>query len=315
MLSPMRTLVTASALLAIAGPSAGCSESTNDPNWRGSDASPDTGAGGAAGAAGGALDATAETTADAKPEATPDAVSAEDVVEPEEAAPPEPTCSADAKVGDYCGGDKVDHADANTLYVCNGPGPATVKEVCSEGCVVAPAGEDDYCKPAIAAGCADAPTLEAPSSCPGSTTSELSSSGFYATSWFGCYLKGDGTIYKDPYDNCEFACGNKGLCDSSLSGPECEAELKWFAADADRFGCGARIRVTNCENGRSIILATLDRGPNCGSVEQPCGAATLDMSHPAMEYLFEGNGYYGACDHQAVFVEEVDAATPLGPEG
>ena len=225
-------------------------------------------------------------------------------------APPSPTCSAAAGNGYYCGGDNVDDADVNTLYLCNGPGPATVQAVCSEGCVVAPSGSDDYCASAACSG--GSLPLHPPSTCSGSTSSELSPNGFYATSWFGCYRKPDNTIFHDPSDNCEFACGSQGLCASSLSGPECEAELAWFSADADRFGCGARIRVTNCDNGRRVVLAALDRGPNCGSVEQPCGAATLDMSHPAMDYLFQGS-FYGACDQQPVFVEEVDAATPLGP--
>jgi len=58
-----------------------------------------------------------------------------------------PTCDATAKVGDYCGGDKVSYASPNTLYHCTGPSvPATVVKVCSAGCVVAPVGSDDYCK-------------------------------------------------------------------------------------------------------------------------------------------------------------------------
>ncbi len=146
----------------------------------------------------------------------------------------------------------------------------------------------------------------------GNTSKELPSNGVYSTSWFGCYRKADGTIYKDPYDNCEFACGSKGLCASGLSGPECEAQLKWFAADADRYGCGARIRVTNCANGKQVVLATLDRGPNCNSVEKKYGAPVLDMSHPAMVYLFDGKTY-GGSDKKRVVVEKVDGATPLGP--
>jgi hypothetical protein len=59
-----------------------------------------------------------------------------------------PTCDSTARVGAYCGGDKVSHGSATTLYHCNGPDmPATVLEVCKSGCVVAPAGSDDYCKP------------------------------------------------------------------------------------------------------------------------------------------------------------------------
>jgi hypothetical protein len=59
-----------------------------------------------------------------------------------------PRCDSTAKSGAYCGGDKVSHGSAGTLYHCTGPDvPATVVEVCKSGCVVAPAGSDDYCKP------------------------------------------------------------------------------------------------------------------------------------------------------------------------
>jgi hypothetical protein len=63
-------------------------------------------------------------------------------------ATPVPTCAANASTGDYCGGDKVDHALSSTLYRCSGPGTAVVKQACAHGCVVAPAGQDDYCRPA-----------------------------------------------------------------------------------------------------------------------------------------------------------------------
>jgi hypothetical protein len=154
-----------------------------------------------------------------------------------------------------------------------------------------------------------------PSTCDGpsgNTTTEIPRNGLYATSWFGCYREDDGSIYQDPYDNCEFACGSQGLCPAGQSGPECEADLQWFAADADRYGCGGRIRVTNCENGNSVILVTLDRGPNCNSVEMECGAPVLDMSHDAMIHLLDGE--YGGCDLQGVVVEAVADDTPLGPE-
>ncbi len=145
----------------------------------------------------------------------------------------------------------------------------------------------------------------------GQTSKELPSNGVYSTSWFGCYRKSDGTIYKDPGDNCEFACGPKGYCPANQSGPECEATLKWFAADADRYGCGAKIRVTNCVNGKQVVLTTLDRGPNCTSVEKKYGAPVLDMSHPAMMYLFGAT--YGGGDKKRVVVETVAASTKLGP--
>jgi hypothetical protein len=61
-------------------------------------------------------------------------------------APPPPSCDSNASVGYYCGGDKVSNGNANKLYFCDGPGPATVEESCTESCVVAPAGQDDYCE-------------------------------------------------------------------------------------------------------------------------------------------------------------------------
>jgi hypothetical protein len=145
----------------------------------------------------------------------------------------------------------------------------------------------------------------------GLTSSEKPPNGLFSTSYFGCYRKTDGTIYKDPSDNCLFACGNMGLCAAGKTGPECEADLKWFSADADRFGCGGRIRVTNCKNGKRVVLAALDKGPNC-PIEKKFGAAVLDMSYPAMTYLFDGKTY-GGSELQRVHVVPVAATTPLGP--
>ena len=161
----------------------------------------------------------------------------------------------------------------------------------------------------------DSKPLQPPSVCNsanGSTSNEIPANGLFSTSWYGCYRKSDGSIYKDPYDNCEFACGPKGHCPSGQSGPECEANLKWFAADADRYGCGGLIRATNCHNGKAVVLVTLDRGPNCTSVEKKCKAPVLDMSYPAMVHLFDGKTH-GGCDLARVVVEKVPDGTPLGP--
>lgn len=146
----------------------------------------------------------------------------------------------------------------------------------------------------------------------GTTTTETPPNSLYSTSWFGCYFGDDGEIVKDRLDNCEFACGNRGLCPVGQSGPQCEANLRWFAADADRYGCGGRIRVTNCANGNAVVLATLDRGPNCDSVEKACDTPVLDMSHDAMVFLFDG-ATHGGCDRRTVVVEAVASNTRLGP--
>ena len=167
--------------------------------------------------------------------------------------------------------------------------------------------------PDVCAGVASA-SFEPPTVCDGpagNTSTQIPSNHVYATSWFGCYAKPDGTIVQDPSDNCEFACGSKGLCPSTQTGPECEAGLKWFAADADRYGCGSRIRLTNCANGKAVVVATLDRGPNCNN-EMSYGVSVIDMSHDAMIYLFDGQTY-GGSDKKRIEVEKVDPSTPLGP--
>lgn len=218
-------------------------------------------------------------------------------------------------------GDDADLADSASSIDTGSPGDAAMPEVSDTGTAMpetSPA--DTRMDDATDAGkplCDGFSTLpfDVPDKCDGpsgSTTTEIPSNRIYSTSWFGCYRKTDGTIYKDPSDNCEFACGSKGLCTSSMSGPECEATLKWFAADSDRYGCGSRVRLTNCLNGKAVVLVTLDRGPNCNSVEKSYGAPVLDMSHDAMIYLFDGKTY-GGDDKKRVIVEKVDITTPLGP--
>lgn len=72
-------------------------------------------------------------------------------------ATPAPACAANAKSGEYCGGDKVDDVDPRTLYHCDGPGPAKAVAVCAHGCFVA-TGRNDFCRAVIAA-CSHAPLL------------------------------------------------------------------------------------------------------------------------------------------------------------
>lgn len=63
------------------------------------------------------------------------------------AAAQSPVCDATAVTGYYCEGDKVSGGSMGTLYLCHGPGSATVVELCASGCVVAPPGQDYYCAP------------------------------------------------------------------------------------------------------------------------------------------------------------------------
>ena len=66
--------------------------------------------------------------------------------------PVTPQCVNDPGTGNNCGNESViSDGNADTLYHCAGYGPATVVEVCANGCVHEPPGIDDTCAPGGAA--------------------------------------------------------------------------------------------------------------------------------------------------------------------
>ena len=87
--------------------------------------------------------------------------------------------------------------------------------------------------------------------------------------------------------------------------------MNWYTADMARFGCLARVRVTNPKTGKSVIAVVLDSGPACW-VEAKVSHALLDASDRIDTYLFGGSEGYA--DKALVHVVEVDPKTPLGPE-
>jgi hypothetical protein len=135
---------------------------------------------------------------------------------------------------------------------------------------------------------------------------------YYATE-FGCYVDANGNDQGDPGDNCIPAClsqaQSSGLC-AGMSGPECEESVNYYAADGARFGCLARLKVTNEANGKAVVVVALDYGPAC-SVEATVQHAAIDLSYPADDYLFGEET--GISDEALVHVDVVDASTPLGP--
>jgi hypothetical protein len=143
----------------------------------------------------------------------------------------------------------------------------------------------------------------------------------YVTS-FGCWTDSSGRVHGDGSDNCEPACrtaaGSYGsstaefnqLC-GGLTGRQCEQKVNWYVADADRFGCMTRLRVTRPSTGKSVIVVVLDRGPAC-SVEAQVGHWGLDVSYPVSNYLFGESS--AITEKRAVTVEIVPKSTPLGPE-
>lgn len=151
--------------------------------------------------------------------------------------------------------------------------------------------------------------------CSGTTGYHVPPDGHFYTTSFGCWVDEQGNDRGDPSDNCIPWCqsgdasGYAEHC-AGLSGPECERQIRWYAADADRFGCFSRIRATNPDNGKSVVLLVMDRGPNC-YVERKVDHWVLDMSYPASIYLF---GEPTSAEERAgVIVEPVSSTTPLGP--
>ncbi|MBU2632842.1 transglycosylase SLT domain-containing protein, partial [Patescibacteria group bacterium] len=141
------------------------------------------------------------------------------------------------------------------------------------------------------------PTGTAPNfSCTGKWGTTPVVDGYYIPTWFGCSTK----YGKDPSDNCLPGCTSIPEC-SGISGPDCERNLKWFAADAGRYGCNSKLKVTNPQTGSAVVVKVIDYGPSC-SVEK--GRGKMDVSRDAQEAI--GNS-------SLVHVEKVSDATALGP--
>jgi hypothetical protein len=174
-------------------------------------------------------------------------------------------------------------------------------ESCANGCLIK-TDADDACMGTTASW-----------SCSGTWGTTKAANGDYYATAFGCYVDANGNSHQDSGDNCIPACLSKakssGLC-ANMTGPECEENVNWYAADAGRFGCLARLRVTNPANGKSVVVVALDYGPNC-SVEKQASKAAVDLSYPANQYLF--GSAQGIVDKTKVHVVEVSADTPLGP--
>jgi hypothetical protein len=151
-------------------------------------------------------------------------------------------------------------------------------------------------------------------SCPGSFGTTKVEDGDYYITAFGCWVDAIGGRHGDPGDNCIPACLDtlkaRGLCVAADTGKACEERITWFVADSARFGCGAKVRVSNPANGRSVVAAVIDAGPAC-SVERSVSHAILDASGRVNRELFGAD--QGAVDRALVHVVEVDPGAPLGP--
>jgi hypothetical protein len=91
-----------------------------------------------------------------------------------------------------------------------------------------------------------------------------------------------------------------------------QADGSWhYAAGSQRWGCGARLRLTNPLNGASCVVQVADAGP-AAWVEDMAGGPVVDVSPLTSQELF-GSRSSGWSDRRRVHVEVVDGSTPLGP--
>ncbi len=181
-----------------------------------------------------------------------------------------PTCDATAHTGEYCGGDKVDNANPNTLYHCNGPGPATVVNACANGCFVAPAGQDDACR-ALAPRCDD--NAFSGEYCGGDKVSHGDNGTLYH-----CEGPGPATVVQDCSGSCTVA--PPGVDDFCAAGDtQCahRALLRWGLAPraSDEFRCA---------------------GVAGGSISQTIGNAPASAGYHARDGSISGDPYCAATD-------------------
>ena len=178
-----------------------------------------------------------------------------------------------------------------------------------------PATQDPTTEPAAGGAEAGAPEAGAPWTCTGSYGTAKASSGDYYVTAFGCWKDAAGVSHGDAADNCIPTCLAQakaaGLCLPGDTGKNCEERVTWYTADAARFGCLARLKVTNPANGKSVIAVALDFGPSCTSVEVKVKKEVLDASGRVDRFLFGAD--QGVLDRSLVHVTEVAASTPLGP--
>ncbi|MBW2463819.1 MAG: hypothetical protein JRH11_19370 [Deltaproteobacteria bacterium] len=91
-----------------------------------------------------------------------------------------------------------------------------------------------------------------------------------------------------------------------------DADGTWYyAANAQRFTCGKRIRVVDTARSRCVIVEVADIGPNA-CVEEAGAMPIFDVSPLASQALFDVDSV-GWSEHRAVYAAPVDNDNALGP--
>jgi hypothetical protein len=148
--------------------------------------------------------------------------------------------------------------------------------------------------------------------CSGLFNTNASPSGDYYATDFGC---SSNPFFTDPGDECGSAACiqsayDQGVCSSGQSNADCQRAVNWYAVGGASYGCGARLQVTNPQNGKSVVVMVLDNGPSC-TVENNVDFWVLDISYPTIMFLFGSEE--GQADHALINAVVVDSSTPLGP--
>lgn len=232
--------------------------------------------------------------------------------EPSSAPRPGVDAASPREAGPEGDGGSCDVLASSTQFRCSADGATRAKciagavavEPCARGCLREAASADDVCM-----------GTSTTWSCPGSYGTTKARDGDYYLTAFGCWKDAQGTSHGDGQDNCVPSClaqaKSAGLCLPGDTGKQCEERVTWYTADAARFGCLARLKVTNPANGKSVIAVALDFGPSCSAVESKVQKAVLDASGRVDRQLFGSD--QGVLDRSRVHVVEVASSTPLGP--
>jgi hypothetical protein len=195
-----------------------------------------------------------------------------------ESASTTPRCTATAKFGDYCGGNKVVGGARHRLYRCTGPNTvAKVLSVCGYGCTIAPAGTDDHC------------AAKPPPTCDGDART-------------GDYCGGDKVSYASP--NTLYHCAGPGRATAVRV---CSAGCRVAAAGSDDY-CKAPApsgAVEACPHAAATLRWGLhpiasDRlrcaGVSAARITQTIGSAAASAGTHAQDGVYNGHAYSAATD-------------------
>jgi hypothetical protein len=122
-----------------------------------------------------------------------------------------------------------------------------------------------------------------------------------------------------PASSCSNSCANNNSGNgwrSQQTGAiaasfQCEEMINCYCTGAVAYCLGTRLRLST-PAGKGLVVFVCDDGPSC-TIERKVGAHVLDVSPPTAESLL-GESQISATERKAVFVTEVGASTPLGPD-